>query len=81
MTSENLSKELEEAITAGLPLRQIVSTLREYRRQGITRDDVQLALQALRDRARDEAVEDRILEVMDIVSGFCSRENTVWEEE
>jgi hypothetical protein len=54
--------------------------LREYRRQGFTRDEVQLALQALRDQARDEAVEDRVHEVMDIVSGFCSREHTVWEE-
>ena len=80
MTSGDLAKELEGVITAGLPLRQIVSTLRAYRSQGITREEVQLALQALRNQAPDEAVEDRILEVMDIVSGFCSRENTVWEE-
>jgi hypothetical protein len=80
MISRGLSNELEWGITAGLPLQQIVSTLREYRRQGMTRDEAQLALEALRDQARDEAVEDRILEVMDVVSGFCSRVNLVWEE-
>lgn len=80
MTGAHLSRELEEVITSGLTLRQIVSTLREYRRQGITRDEVRHALEALRAQTPDDAVEDRILEIMDIVSGFCSRENTVWED-
>jgi hypothetical protein len=80
MTKEHLSKELEEVVLAGSSLRQVVSTLREYQRQGLTRHEVQGALEALRDRAGDEEVEDRILEIMDVVSGFCSRENTVWEE-
>jgi hypothetical protein len=80
MISRHIYKDLEEAVLTGLSLPQIVSTLREYRRQGVTRHEVQLVLEALRDRAPDESVEDRILEVMDIVSGFCSRESTVWEE-
>jgi RNA polymerase sigma factor (sigma-70 family) len=80
MTSEHLSQELEGAITAGFSLPQVVSALREYQRQGITRNEVQLALESLRDQTTDEVVEDRILEIMDVVSGFCSRENTVWEE-
>ena len=80
MTSEHICKELEGLIAAGFSLRQVVATLREYRRQGITRQEVQLALEELRDQAPDEVVEDRILEIMDIVSGFCSLENTVWEE-
>ena len=80
MTSEHLARELEGVITTGLTLRQIVSTLREYRRQGITRHEVQHALEAIRDETSDEAVEDRILEIMDVVSGFCARENTVWED-
>jgi GNAT superfamily N-acetyltransferase len=79
MTSGNLFKELEEMVK-GLSLREDVSVLREYRRQGITRDEVRHALEALRDQTSDEAVEDRILEILDIVSGFCSRENTVWED-
>jgi hypothetical protein len=80
MTSEHLLEELGGVISAQVPLRQIVSTLREYRHQGVTRQEVRSALESLRDRARDEATEDRILEVMDIVSGFCPRENTVWED-
>ncbi|WP_165069390.1 hypothetical protein [Paludisphaera rhizosphaerae] len=70
---------MEEVIMAGHNLREIVSALRQYQRRGVTRQEIQLALEALRDQARDEAMEDRILEVMDIVSGFCSQENTVWD--
>jgi len=80
MTTEHLSQELEAAISAELPLQQIISTLREYRRSGVTRGEVRLALESLRARARDEATEDRILEVLDIVSGFCPREKTVWDD-
>jgi hypothetical protein len=80
MTSEHLSQELEAAISAELPLRQMVSTLREFRCSGVTRHEVQLALESLRARARDEATEDRILEVLDIVTGFCPRESTVWDD-
>jgi len=81
MTNERLSQELETVISSGIPLGQIVSALREFRRSGVSRHEVQLALESLRDQAKDEAVEDRILEVMDIVSGFCPRESTVWEDE
>jgi type II secretory pathway component PulF len=81
MTRERLSRELETVVSSGMPLRQIVSALREYRRSGVSRREVQLALESLRDQAKDEAIEDRILEVMDIVSGFCPRESTVWEDE
>jgi hypothetical protein len=80
MTSEHLLEELEGVISAQVPLRQIVSTLREYRDQGVTRHEAQSALESLRARARDETTEDRILEIMDIVSGFCPREATVWDE-
>ncbi len=80
MTNERLLGELEEVVSAGRSLREIVSTLRVIRSRGITRHEVQLALEALRDQVSDETVEDRILEIMDVVGGFCSRENTVWEE-
>ncbi len=80
MPNEPIGNDLERAIAAGLPLRQVVSTLRTYRNLGVSRHEVQLTLEALRDRADDEASEDRILEIMDVVSGFCSQDDTVWED-
>jgi hypothetical protein len=80
MTTERLSGELETAIMTGRSLRQIVAALRDLRGAGVSRQEVERALQGLRSRAPDEAAEDRILEVMDVVSGFCRREDTVWED-
>jgi hypothetical protein len=80
MAGRHLLVALQGAIRARIPLAQIAVTLREYRQQGVTRQQVQSALEALRNSAPDEETEDRILEVMDIVSGFCSPQLTVWPD-
>jgi hypothetical protein len=80
MNGSRLPEELRATLMSGLSLRQIVKVLRDYRATGISREEVQDALECLRSQAQDEAQEDRILEVMDIVSGFCSAENSVWED-
>jgi hypothetical protein len=78
MNNNQLSGSLEAMILERIPLQQVVTTLRNYRGQGVTRDEVRLALEGMRDRTTDDEVDDRILEVMDVVSGFCSRDNSVW---
>jgi hypothetical protein len=80
MTGHHIVEGLERAISARVPLTQIAMTLREYRQRGVTREQVRSALEALRERAPDEETEDRILEILDIVSGFCPRETTVWDD-
>jgi hypothetical protein len=80
MITRRLSEDLEAAITTGHSLRQIVATLRVYRDAGVSRREVLDALETLRAHVQDEATEDRILEVMDTASGFCSVENTVWPD-
>lgn len=80
MRSEAFFDELEEVVSSPTPLSPVVSTLRRFRDAGISRDEVRRALESLREHARDEATEDRILEVMDIVSGFCSGRNAVWDD-
>jgi hypothetical protein len=80
ITDDHLFEGLQEIISAGAPLAHVVSTLREYRDQGASRREVYTALEALREKARVDETEDRILEVMDIVSGFCSPHLTVWSD-
>jgi hypothetical protein len=80
MTVKILSDELEAEILAGRPLNQIVETLRGFRDVGVSRDEVSQALESLRARTTDETTEDRILEVMDLVSGFCRADPTVWDD-
>jgi hypothetical protein len=80
MTGDQLLQKLQRLIVSPVSLPQIAFTLREYRHQGVARQEVQSALEGLRQSAPDEATEDRILEVMDLVSGFCPREMTVWDD-
>ena len=52
--------------------------LGKYKNRGIQAGEVNLLLEELRRNAGDEATEDRIAEVMDIVTEFCSPHMRVW---
>jgi hypothetical protein len=78
MTSE-LQRQLETTILSSAPLENIVSLLRAYKSQGVSQSEVYSFLESLRNRAPDEATEDRILEVADFVAGFCSPQMKIWE--
>jgi hypothetical protein len=56
----------------GLPIAK-----NERRKPGTKK--VRTALEALPCQASDEEVEDRVLDVLDLVTGFCSREDSVWD--
>jgi hypothetical protein len=71
--------ELEAAIRSDMPLNGIVSLLREYKKDGLARDEAYSFLEGLRAQVSDEALEDRILEVADFVAGFCSPHMAIWE--
>ena len=80
MTGTEVQRELEVAFAAASPLEQIWEKLRHFKEQGIVKQEVIKVLEGLRQEAADEAVEDRILEVMDYVYGFCSPSLTIWPE-
>lgn len=80
MTAIDVQRELEAAFAAGAPLEQLWQKLRHFKTQGIGKQEVLKALENLRQEAADEAVEDRILEVMDFVYGFCSPAMTIWPD-
>lgn len=79
MTDE-LQRRLETAIFSKTPLEDVVSLLRGYKEQGVSQDEVSSFLESLRGRAPDEAADDRILEVVDFVAGFCSSHMKIWDE-
>lgn len=78
MTAE-LERELESTIRSSRPLEEVVALMRRYREQGVGQDEVYSFLESLRERAADEATEDRILEVADFVAGFCSPHMRIWD--
>lgn len=60
----------------GLPL--VVDELRQLKNDGFEQEIVRTALEELRKTCDTELEEDRILEVLDFVTGYCPPEMKVW---
>jgi hypothetical protein len=76
--SAELQIELEAAILSDMSLEEIVALLRQFKDKGVSRGEMCATLEALREKAPNEAIEDRILEVADFAAGFCSPHMRVW---
>lgn len=72
-----LDDELSGALRRGHDLLSIREILLKYRDKGFSAISVNELLGSMRGDADDE-LEDRILEVMDIVTGFCAPALEVW---
>jgi ferric-dicitrate binding protein FerR (iron transport regulator) len=73
-----MKKQLRQLVESDAPLSTVVDELRRLRNAGLTQDEARAALEELRRNAPDEAAEDRILEMLDFVTGFCSPARRVW---
>jgi hypothetical protein len=76
--SDLFKKDVSDALSKGGSLDEIAAILRRHRDLGLTQQAAYDVLQELRDHA-DEQAEDALLEVMDIVSGYCQPRYRVWE--
>lgn len=76
--SDLLDKELVSAINGNAELGQIRTILKKYKAHGVPASRVNLLLEEMRCSVSNERIEDKILETMDITSGFCSLSMKVW---
>jgi hypothetical protein len=77
-----LKDKIQYHIESGSQIVEFHNLLSEFRNSGGLREDAYNTLKDLRlNYSGDEAIDDKILEVMDIVSGFCSPSLKVWELE
>jgi hypothetical protein len=76
---ESLKQRLKKLVSSETPLLSVVDELRQMKNEGFAQDAVQTALEGLRNESETEVEEDRILEVLDFVTGFCPPERGVWE--
>jgi hypothetical protein len=60
------------------PLQNLVAEMRELRDAGISAEEVLCLLGELRLCCPASLTEDRILEIMDYVTGFCSIDQIIW---
>jgi hypothetical protein len=70
---------VKDALKRQAGLAEFREILREHRDLGLTRQDACDALEGLRG-GMDESTEDRVLEVLDVASGFCAPHLRVWPE-
>lgn len=76
---ESLKPRIKSLISSDASLFSILEELRRMKSEGFEQEVVRKALEDLRRESKSESEEDRILEVLDFVTGFCSPESRVWE--
>jgi hypothetical protein len=74
-----LKTDLEAALRSDSSLTSGWERLQHYKQSGGTREEALATLESMRDEATDEQTEDRILELMDFVAGFCLPHSRIWE--
>ncbi len=75
------ARELRSDLASQVPLETLVDRVRAGKALGITREEAQRMLEELRGETTVEVVENRILEVWDFVTGFCSAEQAIWPDD
>jgi hypothetical protein len=77
---EAFEAAIREALANQAGLVEYVRILREHRAAGLTQRIADEVLSELRRTAPDEAADERIMEVMDVVFGFCAPHLRVWPD-
>jgi len=75
----DLDKELRDALAENREIEELRAILVKYREKNFRSESVYRLLDESR-IGMPEDIEDRILELMDIVSGFCSLDKRVWQQ-
>ena len=76
--AESLKQRMKTLIASDVPLLSIVEELRQMKNEGFEQEVVENVLEDLRKESETESEEDRILEVLDFVTGFCSPDHQIW---
>ena len=73
-----LLEDLRARLAKDAPYEDFVGVLERFRDEGGTRATAERALETLRAEGLGGAAEDRVLELLDVVCGFCAPERSIW---
>ena len=76
----NLEGEITEALKKQASLQMLRDIVCQYKQYGGTQQAAYITLEKIRDEQMEEPDEDRILELMDFVAGFCAQDQRIWDE-
>jgi hypothetical protein len=74
---EMIFSAVEGALARGASLEELVEIVRTFKLDGLTQQSAYETLATLRTRVSEER-ENRLLELMDLVSGWCSPQQRLW---
>jgi hypothetical protein len=80
MIVQKLKISINEAIKNGENLGSISILLKKSKMSGCSQADAIETLESMRLESNNECYEDRLLEVMDLISGYCSQNYKVWDK-
>lgn len=73
-----IQQELASQISAGADFIHLHGLLSQYKRRGSAAEEVAHSLEQLRSSVTSESDEDRVLELLDVVRGFCPPHLKLW---
>ena len=76
----NLENEIKVALKKQASLQMLREIVCQYKQNGGTQYTAYVTLEKIRAEQMEEPDEDRILELMDFVAGFCSQDQKIWDE-
>ena len=74
----DIDSDLFAALDARAGLLTLHAILLRYKASGVTAEQVESLLQELRGATQDEALENVILDALDMVTGWCGSRLRVW---
>jgi hypothetical protein len=76
----NLEGEIKGALKKQASLQMLREIVCRYKQNGGTQQAAYVTLEKIRTEQMEELDENRILELMDFVAGFCTQDQKIWDE-
>jgi len=76
----HLEDQIKRALQKQASLQMLREILCQYKQHGGTQQAAYETLEKIRGEQMAEPDEDRILELMDFVTGFCAQDQKIWDK-
>ena len=76
----SLEDQIKRALQKQASLQMLRELVCQYKQAGGTQQAAYETLEKIRRERMEESDEDRILELMDFVAGFCAQDQKIWDE-
>jgi hypothetical protein len=76
----SLEDQIKRALQKQASLQMLREIVCQYKQNGGIQQEAYETLEKIRREQMEEPDEDRILELMDFVAGFCAQDQKIWDE-